>query len=127
MQVIVPVTNGGKDWVALPRSASQYQVVDGRGRELASGLFTIALPGTIGPNETAYLVETVSAVFVAGSGTPSVKADVSAVVVAKPKASLSVTDVAAATGADGGLRLTGTVHNDGPTKTGWLVAGGVVV
>ncbi|MFL5647127.1 MAG: hypothetical protein ACJ776_01910 [Chloroflexota bacterium] len=127
MQVIVPVTNGGKDWVALPRSASQYQVVDGRGRELASGLFTIALPGTIGPNETAYLVETVSAVFVAGSGTPRVKAEVSAVPAAKPTASLSVTDVAAATGTDGGLRVTGVVHNDGPSKTGWLVAGGVLV
>src|SRR3954471_11364239 len=127
MQVIVPVANEGKDPVALPRSASTYRVVDGRGRELASGLFTIALPGTIAPKETAYLVETVSAVFVAGSGTPKVTAHVAAIPVAAPTASLRVTDVAATTGPDGGMRVTGVVHNDGAAKTGWLVAGGVLV
>jgi hypothetical protein len=127
MQVVVPITNEGTDWVALPRSASRYRVLDGGGRELASGLFTIALPGTIGPKETAYLVETVSAVFVAGKGTPTVKADVAAVPATKPAASLRVTDVAATTGPDGGLRVTGVVHNDGQATTGWLVAGGVLV
>jgi hypothetical protein len=127
IQVIVPVHNGGTDWVVLPRSASRYRVMDGRGRELASGLFTVALPGSIGPNQTAYLVETVSAVFIGGSGTPTVEAAVVAAPVARPPASLKVTDLRARIGPDGGLRLTGVVHNDGPTATGWLIAGGVLI
>jgi hypothetical protein len=127
IQVIVPVRNSGTDWVALPRSASTYRVVDGHGRELASGLFTAALPGIIGPNQTGYLVETVSAVFSAGRGTPTVETEVAAVPVARPTASLSVTDLRASTAADEGLRLTGVVHNEGPATTGWLVAGGVLI
>jgi hypothetical protein len=127
IQVIVPVRNRGTDWVALPRSTSRYRVTDGRGRELASGLFTVALPGIIGPNQTAYLVETVSAVFVGGSGTPTVEAAVVAAPAARPAASLKVTDLRAMTSPDGGLRLIGVVRNDGPAATGWLIAGGVLI
>jgi hypothetical protein len=113
--------------MSLPRSASRYRVVDARGRELASGMFTVALPGVVAPNETAYLVETVSATFVAGTGTPTVQTEVEAVPVAEPTASLSVTDLQAAASPDGGLRVTGVVHNLGETSTDWLVAGGVLV
>ena len=45
----------------------------------------------------------------------------------RPEASLKVTDLRAATGPDGGLRLTGVVHNEGTVSTGWLIAGGVVI
>jgi hypothetical protein len=127
LQVIVPVRNGGAGWMSLPRSASRYRVVDARGRELASGMFTVALPGVVAPNETAYLVETVSAAFVTGAGTPTVEANVEAVPIAQPTASLRVTDLRAAATPDGGLRVTGVVHNLGATATDWLVAGGVLV
>jgi hypothetical protein len=127
IQVIVPVRNTTASWVGLPRSASRFRVVDGGGRELASGLFTVALPGVIGPDQTAYLVETVSASFVAGTGTPKVEATVEAAPVDEPATSLQVTDLQAEAGPDGGLRLKGTVENKGPAPADALIAGGVLL
>jgi hypothetical protein len=127
IQVIVPVRNTSAAWVGLPRSASRFRVVDGGGRELASGLFTIALPGAIAPDETAYLVETVSAAFVVGNGTPKVETTVEAVPADEPATSLQVTELQAEVGPDGGLSLKGTVENKGTTPADVLIAGGVVL
>jgi hypothetical protein len=127
MQVIVPVRNAGPGWVALQRSSSTYRVLDATGREIGSGVFTAALPAAIGPAQTSYLVETVSAAFVVGRGVPSVEADVKAVGSDPPTVTLTVSDLNATTAADGGLRVTGKVRNDGTSSTGWVVAGAVVL
>jgi hypothetical protein len=127
MEVIVPVRNVGSGWIQLPRSASTYQVVDGQGREIASGVFTAALPTSIGPSQVGYLIDTVSVAFVAPRGTPSVKAQVEAVPVDRPSAELTVTNLVTSTGASGGLRVTGVVRNQGARTADWVIAGAILL
>lgn len=127
MQVIVPVRNAGAGWIELPRSTSTYRVVDGAGREIASGLFTAALPEVIGPGEIGYLIETVSSAFVVGRGERAVQADIKAVATERPIARLSVDALKASTAPDGGLRVTGRVRNVGSSATGWVMAGAIVL
>jgi hypothetical protein len=127
MEVIVPVRNVGSSWIQLPRSASRYSVLDKRGREVAGGVFTAALPAAIGPSSVGYLVDTVSVAFITPSGTPTVKADVEAVAVEPPNTDVVVTDLAASTGASGGLRVTGLVHNQGERPVEWVMAGAVLL
>jgi hypothetical protein len=127
LQVIVPIRNVGSGWFRLPRSTSTYRVLDDQGREIASGMFTAALPVTIGPSQVGYLVDTVSAAFLAPSGTPSVTTKVEAVAVDRPGTELAVADLAASTGASGGMRVTGVVRNDGSRPAEWVIAGAVLL
>jgi hypothetical protein len=127
MQVIVPVRNVGAGWFQLPRSISTYRVRDDAGREIASGVFTAALPATIGPSQVGYLVDTVSAAFLAPSGTPSVTTEVDVVAVDRPATELALADFAASTGVSGGLRVTGLVRNDGSRPAEWVIAGAVLL
>jgi hypothetical protein len=127
IQVIVPVHNDGAEWLALPQSTSTYRVEDAKGREVASGVFTAALPAAVAPHETGYLVDTVSAAFVAWRGRAVVDATVKAVALRPPSSTLHVTDLAVSTAPDGGLRVSGQIHNDGTTASGWVVAGAVVL
>jgi hypothetical protein len=126
MQVIVPVRNQGKGWIEIPRSGSTYRLLQ-KGKEIASGVFTAALPATFGPGQTAYLVDTLSATFVSPSGSVSTKADIKAIPSEPPAPTFSVTDLHASVGAAGGLRVEGRVHNDGQAPAAWVIAGAVAV
>jgi hypothetical protein len=126
MQVIVPVRNQGKGWIEIPRSGSTYRLLQ-KGKEVASGVFTAALPATFGPGQTAYLVDTLSAAFVSPSGSVSTKADIKAIASTPPLPTFSVTDLQASVGAAGGLRVEGRVHNDGQAPAAWVIAGAVAV
>ena len=123
----MPVRNVGSGWIQLPRSNSTYRVVDERGREIASGVFTASLPLTLGPTQVGYLVDTVSVAFIAPGGTPSVKAEVEVIATKRPTTKLSVADLAASMGDSGGLRVTGRVRNDGSRPTTWVIAGAVLL
>ena len=127
LQVIVPVRNDDARWLALPRSTSTYRIVDQEGRGVASGVFTAALPATVGPGETGYLVDTVSVTFVDPTDDQSVEADVRAMQTDAPVASISVSELSAATSPAGGLRVTGQVRNDGTTATQWIMVGAVAL
>ena len=127
LQVIVPVRNDDARWLALPRSSSSYRVVDQEGREVASGVFTTALPAAVPPGATGYLVDTVSVTFIVPSGAQSVVADVRAILTDAPVVSISVSDLSAAIGPGGGLQVTGQVQNEGGTATKWVVAGAVAL
>lgn len=127
LQVIVPVRNDDARWLALPRSASTYRIVDQEGREVASGVFTAALPAAVPPGEIGYLVDTVSVTFVVPSGAQTVVAEVRAILTDAPVASISVSDLSAAIGPGGGLQVSGQVRNEGGTATQWVVAGAVAL
>ena len=60
-------TRDGRHGERMPRSTSTYQVVDERGREIASGVFAASLPVSIGPAQVGYLVDTVSVAFVSSN------------------------------------------------------------
>jgi hypothetical protein len=127
LQVIVPVRNTGPGWIRIPRASSTYEVVDEQGREVASGVFTAALPAMIGPSQTGYLIDTVSVAFVAPSGEPAVTADVEAIATEPPETDLAIADLAASTGESGGLRVTGVVRNVGSRVADWVIAGAVLL
>jgi len=127
MQVLVPVRNETSGWVAVDRSSSTYRVRDATDQEIASGVFTAALPAAIEPNGTGYLVETVSVAFVTGHGPMTIEAHVAGSATDEPTAHLSVDDLRTATASDGGLRVTGRILNEGTAASGWVVAGVVVV
>jgi hypothetical protein len=127
LQVIVPVRNVGSGWIQLPRSTSTYRVTDENGDEVASGVFTAALPSSFGPGEVGYLVDTVSVAFVVPNGAPAVEAEVEAVAVDRPTTDLVLADLAASTGDSGGLRVAGRVRNDGPRAAEWVIAGAILL
>jgi hypothetical protein len=127
LQVIVPLRSDDSRWLRLPRAQSTYRVVDGAGREIASGVFTAALPAAVGPGEAAYLVDTVSVAFENPTGSPVVDVDVSATATDRPISALSVSDLRATIGTGGGLRVTGRVHNVGTLASAWVMAGAVAL
>jgi hypothetical protein len=127
VQVILPVRNAGLSWFQLPRSRSTYRILDPRGREVAGGVFTAAMPEFIGPGETSYLVDTLSATFVEPREFRSAEATVDAVAAAKPDLTLSVGEIELFKGPGGGLRAIGVVRNDGGTTARSVVAGVVVI
>jgi hypothetical protein len=127
LQVIQPVRNDGDRWVRLPRSLSTYRIVTTDDREVASGIFTAALPATIPPGETGYLVDTVSVAFVDPTDSDTVETDVRGIATEPPTGTLSVSDLRAAVGAGGGLRVTGRVQNDGSDPLRWVMAGAVAL
>jgi hypothetical protein len=127
IQVIAAVRNAGAGWVAFPSAASRYRLLDGGGREIGSGVFTAALPGVVRPGGTAYLVDTISAAFATGKGPTKVETEVHAVRAQAATATLTVDALHASTGDDGGLRVTGTVRNDGDVATGPVVAAAIVL
>lgn len=127
LQVIQPVRNDDHRWVHLPLSLSTYRIATPDDREVASGIFTAALPATIAPGETGYLVDTVSVAFVDPTASDSVETEVRAVATDPPAGALSVSELRAVVGVEGGLRVTGRVQNDGPEATRWVIAGAVVL
>lgn len=127
LQVIQPVRNDDTRWIHLPLSLSTYRIATANDQEVASGIFTAALPATIAPGETGYLVDTVSVAFVEPTDTDSVESDVQAVATDPPAGSLSVSELSAAVGVGGGLRVTGRVENEGTEATRWVMAGAVVL
>jgi hypothetical protein len=126
VQVIVPVRNDGEGWMSIPRSGSTYRLLDSDS-EVASGIFTAALPSTIGPGQTGYLIDTLSATFVSSSEPLSTTAEVKVVPSEAPTYTLSVSNLRASVGTEGGLRVEGRVQNDGRTATTWVIAGAVAV
>jgi hypothetical protein len=127
VQIIQPVRNNGGGWLQLPRSSSTYLITDSEGVEVARGVFTAALPEYIGPGDTGYLVDTLSAAFASADEFRSAETTVDAIPVAKPDVALSVGGVELSQGVDGGLRATGSVRNEGATTARSVVAGIVAV
>ena len=127
LQVIQPVRNDDNRWVHLPLSLSTYRIASADDQEVASGIFTAALPATIAPGETGYLVDTVSVAFVEPTDSDSVESEVQAVAADPPVGAFSVSELRAAVGVGGGLRVTGQVQNEGTKATRWVMAGAVVL
>ena len=127
VQVILPVRNTGPGWLQLPRSRSLYRILDSQGRDVAGGVFTAAMPEFIGPGDTAYLVDTLSATFVDPRQFRTAEATVDAIAAAKPDLTLSVGEIELSKGPGGGLRAIGVVRNDGGTTARSVVAGVVAV
>jgi hypothetical protein len=127
VQVILPVRNTGPGWLLLPRSRSSYRILDSRGRDVAGGVFTAAMPEFIGPGETAYLVDTLSATFVDPREFRTAEATVDAIAAAKPDLTLSVGEIKLSKGPGGGLRAIGVVRNDGGTTARSVVAGVIAI
>jgi hypothetical protein len=94
---------------------------------VAEGVFTAAMPEVIGPGETAYLVDTLSATFVDPREFRTAEATVDAIAAAKPDLTLSVGEIELSKGPGGGLRATGVVRNDGVTGARSVVAGVVAI
>ena len=127
LQVIQPVRNDDDRWIHLPLSLSTYRIATPNDQEVASGIFTAALPATIAPGETGYLIDTVSVAFVEPSDSDSATSDVQAVAADPLAGALSVGELRAALGVGGGLRVTGRVQNEGNEATRWVMAGAVVL
>ena len=127
MQVIQPVRNDDERWIRLPLSISSYRIVTPNDQEIASGIFTAALPSAIAPGETGYLVDTVSVAFVEPTAADAVETDVRAEATDPLDGALTVSDLRAAVGVGGGLRVTGQVENEGTTATRWVMAGALVL
>ena len=126
LQVILEVRNAGSVWMRLPRSASTYQVFDQTRRPVAGGIFAAALPELVGPGETSYLIDTLSAAFGKPSDFRSARATVNAAPAQPPEVSLSVSSVELSTGTDGGLRAVAQVQNDGQVAARSIIAGIIV-
>jgi hypothetical protein len=127
VQIILPVRNTGGGWLQLPRSRSTYLINNSEGLEVATGVFTAALPEFVGPGDTAYLVDTLSVAFADPREFRSATTSVDAVEVAQPDTVLSVDGIELSKGPDGGLRATGAVHNEGGTTARSVVAGVVAI
>ncbi len=127
LQIIVRVRNDDARWLGLPRSNSTYRVIDGNGLEVASGVFTAALPAAVEPGGTGYLVDTVSVSFLEPTGEESVAAEVLATAVEPTAATLLVSDLSVTSGTGDGLRVNGRVHNQGPVATQWIMAGAIAL
>jgi hypothetical protein len=123
LQVILPVRNVGADWLRLPRSKSTYRILDRARRDLGGGVFTAALPEFVGPGETAYLTDTLSASFADPREVITAESDVHAVAADPPGTLLSVAAVALSTGPSGGLEASGQVRNDGAVPARSVIAG----
>ncbi len=127
MQIIQPVRNDDERWIRLPLSISSYRIVNPDDQEIAGGIFTAALPAAIAPGETGYLVDTVSVAFVDPTDSDRVETDVHAEATDPLAGTLEVSDLRAAIGVGGGLRVTGRVRNEGTTATRWVMAGALVL
>jgi hypothetical protein len=127
VQVILPVRNTGPGWLQLPRSRSLYRILNSQGRDVAGGVFTAAMPEFIGPGDTAYLVDTLSATFVDTRQFRTAEATVDANEAAKPDLTLSVGEVELSKGPGGGLRAIGVVRNDGESTARSVVAGVIAI
>ena len=127
LQVIQPVRNDDERWIHLPLSISSYRIVNADDQEVASGIFTAALPAAIAPGRIGYLVDTVSVVFVEPSDSDTVAIDVQAEATDPLAGALAVSDLQAAVGVGGGLRVTGRVRNEGTTESRWVMAGALVL
>jgi len=60
-QIIVSVTNGGTAAASLPRSGTAYRVMSRDGTVVALGRFAHVFPTVVGPDETAWFIDTLSA------------------------------------------------------------------
>ena len=76
--VVVEVRNAGSGWVTLRAGDSSYTIRDRSGRALETGYFAYSFPASVGPGQTAYLIETVDLDFVRSSQVSGVDAKVTA-------------------------------------------------
>lgn len=125
LQVILPVRNDDTRWVRFLATSSRYRVVGDAG-EVASGAF-IALPAVIGPDETAYLVDTISVPGVERAQGLSVEHEVTGLPTEPSTTSFSITDLRLVSGVGGDMRATGLVHNDGGTASRGVTAGAIAL
>jgi len=115
-QIIVSVTNGGTAAASLPRSGTAYRVMSRDGTVVALGRFAHVFPTVVGPDETAWFIDTLSATLANQSELADVEV---ALVTGDPGPAesravpLSVSDLAWREGSDGGISVTGTVRNYG--------------
>jgi hypothetical protein len=110
-QVLVKLRNDAPTPLEFVPSGSRYRILASTGREVASGVFTYAVPDSVGPGEHAYLVETVSALLVAPGTVERVEVRPLARVAEQVDPLLTVRDVKWRSGAGGGLEASGLVTN----------------
>jgi hypothetical protein len=127
VQVIVPVRNAGAGWVRLPRAASTYRLLDRTRHELDGGVFTATLPELLGPGETGYLIDTLSASFSDPNAIGTTTVSLGSAAAEGPASSLAVLDIEMSTGPGGGLRVVGQVRNDGKEPVTTALVGVVVL
>jgi hypothetical protein len=61
--VVVEVRNGGSGWATLRAADSSFTIRDRAGRALETGYFAYAFPTSVGPGQSAYLMQTVDLAF----------------------------------------------------------------
>jgi hypothetical protein len=110
-QIVVTVTNLADAAVEFVPSGSRYRVVDRDRHEIASGVFTYAAPDTIEPGGRAYLIETISSIFVSPANVDRVEAVPATRPASRRPLLLETRDVKWRAGPEGGLEATGTVVN----------------
>lgn len=125
LQVILPVRNDDTRWVRFLETSSLYRIVGDAG-EVASGAF-IALPAVIGPDETAYLVDTISIPGVERTRGLLVEPEVAGLPTDPSTTSFSITGLRLVSGIGGDMRATGLVHNEGGRATTGVIAGAIVL
>jgi hypothetical protein len=110
--VLVSLRNDSSSTLRFVPSGSRYRILDVRGREVASGVFTYAIPESVAPGANAYLVETVSALFASAADVERVQVEpvTRPTDVAAPR--LDVRGLTWRRTADGGLEASGIVSND---------------
>lgn len=125
LQIIVPVRNDDAGWVHIVGKSSTYRIMDAAG-EAASGTF-VALPASIGPGETAYLVDTMSVPGIELKRNLSAEPDVVSLPTEPPPIRLSITGLRLVSGVGGDMRATGLVHNQGETATRRVIAAAIAL
>ena len=126
-QVVVEVVNRGKGLLLLAPSTTTYEIRTRSGSPLHAGLFAYAFPHVIGPNESAYLIDTVDLDFVTPADVGSVRATVRARPAAGRPTALRVSGVSWTTGPDGGIVVSGSVANTSPRNVTRGVLGVVLL
>jgi hypothetical protein len=111
VQILAVLRNDSSTPVQFVPSGSSYRIFDARGRAVATGVFTYAVPDRLAHGEIAYLVETRSALFVSPRGVDRVVVVPSVQSTSEAATLLSVTDVTWRTTATG-VEASGVVTNN---------------
>jgi hypothetical protein len=117
-QVLVKLRNDAPTALRFVPSGSRYRILDSKRREVASGVFTYAVPDRVAPGGYTYLLETVSALLVEPGEVGSVEVTPLTRVTEQADSVLTVAEVSWRRGAGGGLEATGIVTNNTSVTVG---------
>jgi hypothetical protein len=111
LQIVATVRNDGQDRISISASRTTYEVFGNAGSTLRSGTFAYAFPASIGPGETAYLIESTEVEFVDRAAIRGVAVTPAAVAAGEQDGPLDVSGVRWRQSDDGTLSVSGTVTN----------------